>query len=199
MTNHSPDRRQLLHGAADAAGNTGNTAPAVLHTARLVLRPPVIDDFHRFLEIHADPAANRFNPAGPLADREQARQRLDAWIRHWDEHGYGQWAVAAIEAPGHVIGFGGIALRDYLGVQRANLGYRFDAAAWGRGHATELGRAALDAAFHAWRLPEVFGLVRPAHAVSIRVLEKIGMRRIATLDDVPGAAPSLVYQAVTAA
>jgi RimJ/RimL family protein N-acetyltransferase len=38
-----------------------------------------------------------------------------------------------VDEPGRVIGFGGIALRDYLGSARVNLGYRFDPAAWGRG------------------------------------------------------------------
>lgn len=166
---------------------------------RLVLRPPAASDFERFFAIHADPVTNRFNPAGPLVGREVARARLDAWIGHWHEHGYGQWAVATIDAPDHVIGFGGIALWDYLGVARVNLGYRFDTAAWGQGFATELGFAALDFAFTGLRLPQVFGLVRPAHAASIRVLDKIGMRRIGTLDDVPGAAPSLVYRSERAA
>jgi hypothetical protein len=40
---------------------------------------------------------------------------------------YGQWAVATLAAPEHVIGFGGIALRAYLDSQKINLGYRFDA------------------------------------------------------------------------
>lgn len=161
---------------------------------RLVLRPPAMGDLERFFAIHADPATNRFNPAGPLVDRGEARARLDAWIRHWQAHGYGQWAVATADEPAHIVGFGGIALHDYLGVARVNLGYRFDAAAWGKGYATALGAQALDFAFRELGLPEVFGLVRPAHAVSIRVLEKIGMTRIGTLDDVPGAPPSLVYR-----
>lgn len=161
---------------------------------RLVSRKPTMDDFERFFAIHADPLTNRFNPAGPLKDPEDACGRLDAWIRHWQEHGYGQWAVATVDEPAHVIGFGGIALRDYLGVARVNLGYRFDAAAWGKGYATALSLQALDFAFQELGLSEVFGLVRPAHAASIRVLEKIGMMRIGTLDDVPGAAPSLVYR-----
>lgn len=163
-------------------------------TERLLLRPPRMDDLERFFAIHADPETNRFNPAGPLEERDEACNRLGAWIRHWREHGYGQWAVATREAPEHVIGFGGISLRDYLGVMRVNLGYRFEVAAWGKGYASELGHAALGCAFEELQLPEVFGLVRPGHLASIRVLEKIGMKQAGTLDDVPGAEHSLVYQ-----
>ena len=53
---------------------------------------------------------------------------------------------------------------------------------------------ALALAFDTLSLPEVFGLVRPDHAASIRVLEKLGMQRFGLLDDVPGQAPSLVLR-----
>ena len=61
--------------------------------------------------------------------------------------------------------------------RRINLGYRLAVEAWGQGYATELGRDALALAFDTRSLPEVFGLVRPDHAASIRVLEKLGMQR----------------------
>jgi RimJ/RimL family protein N-acetyltransferase len=67
--------------------------------------------------------------------------------------------------------------------------------AWGQGYATELGRDALVLAFDTLDLPEVLGLVRPDHRMSIRVLEKIGMQRCGVLDDVPGEAPSVVFRA----
>ncbi|AZE84180.1 GCN5-related N-acetyltransferase [Pseudomonas orientalis] len=44
-------------------------------------------------------------------------------------------------------------------------------------------------------LQQWFGLVRPDHAASIRVLKKIGMQPFGLLDDVPGQAPSLVLRA----
>ncbi len=162
-------------------------------TDRLVLRQPAEDDFARYFAINADPATNRFNPHGPQTDRAAAAEAFGRWLRHWREHGYGQWAVATRERPDHVIGFGGIALRAYGDMERVNLGYRFDVAAWGQGYATELAAAALDYGLAELGLPALHALVRPAHAVSIRVLEKTGMRRCGELDDVPGQAPSLVY------
>lgn len=145
--------------------------------------------------IYSDPATNQFNPNGPMSDMRQAAALLDVWIRHWKEQGYGWWAVATREAADEVIGFGGVALMHYLDIERVNLGYRFGVPAWGKGYATELGNAALDYAFNELKLLEVYGLVRPTHQVSIRVLEKIGLQRIDLLDDVPGQAPSLVFLA----
>ncbi|WP_312512717.1 GNAT family N-acetyltransferase [Massilia sp.] len=117
-------------------------------------------------------------------------------MAQWRARGLGPWAIAARDDPARVIGFGGISLHTYLEQERVNLGYRFATSAWGRGYATELGHAALAFGFEDRRFNEIFGLVRPQHAASIRVLEKIGMARFATLDDVPGQAPSLVYRAM---
>jgi hypothetical protein len=44
-------------------------------------------------------------------------------------------------------------------------------------------------------LASLFAIVRPSHAASIKVLEKVGMQRMGSLDDVPGQAPSWVYRA----
>jgi RimJ/RimL family protein N-acetyltransferase len=162
-------------------------------TIRLLLRPPSLADLEVFHAIHADPATNQFNPAGPMLHRQQAEHVLGIWLGHWQHYGYGQWAIATHHEPEQVIGFGGIAPRLYGDVERLNLGYRFAEQAWGKGYASELAAASLAFAFEDLGKPEVFAVVRPAHLASIRVLEKVGMQRIDVLDDVPGQAPSWVY------
>ncbi|NWC94917.1 MULTISPECIES: GNAT family N-acetyltransferase [unclassified Pseudomonas] len=170
-----------------------NTQP--LFTPRLILRAPTVDDVASVLAIYGDPETHRYNPAGPLADIAQAKAALDRWLAHWATHGFGQWAISTRDAPEWVIGFGGITLYPYNEVERINLGYRFAVSAWGKGYATELATAALHYGFKALDQPQVYGVVRPGHQASIKVLEKIGMQRIDELDDVPGQAPSLVYVA----
>lgn len=162
--------------------------------SRLIYRQPLPADVQRLLAIFGNPQTNLFNPAGPMPDLAAAQRLLAHWMEQWATHGYGWWAIARKEAPEHIIGFGGIAPLNYLTQQRVNLGYRFAVEAWGQGYATEVGRDALELAFVTLGLPEVFGLVRPDHAASIRVLEKIGMQPFGLLDDVPGQAPSLVLR-----
>lgn len=163
-------------------------------TERLILRAPTQNDLESLFAIYGDPATNQFNPSGPLTRIGQAQGLLDGWLAHWQVKGYGQWAIATREAPDEVIGFGGIDARKYLHVERLNLGYRFGVKAWGQGYATELSQAALDYGFLELEVPEVYAIVRPQHHASIRVLEKVGMQRIDTLNDVPGQAASLVYR-----
>jgi RimJ/RimL family protein N-acetyltransferase len=165
-------------------------------TERLILRPPQPEDLESLFAIYGDPATHQFNPAGPLLELRQAQTMLDRWLLHWAEKGFGQWAVATRETPACVIGFGGLDARMYLETERLNLGYRLGPKAWGQGYATELGRVALDFGFVELAVPEIFAVVRPDHGASIKVLEKIGMQRVDTLDDVPGQAPSLVFKAI---
>lgn len=165
------------------------------NTARLILRPPRSEDLASLFAIYGDPATHSFNPSGPLTDIDKAQALLDTWLKHWREKGYGQWAIAARDTPDQIIGFGGLDARHYLDVERLNLGYRFAVSAWGQGYATELSRAALEYGFAELAVPEIFAVVRPNHVASIKVLEKAGMQRMGSLDDVPGQAPSWVYRA----
>ncbi|SET97555.1 GNAT family N-acetyltransferase [Pseudomonas graminis] len=169
-----------------------------MSSAQLIYRAPEPDDLDRLFAIYSDPRTQLFNPSGPMTDEAQAAGMLEGWIEHWETHGYGWWAIARKDAPEHIIGFGGIGLHDFMGEQRINLGYRFAVEAWGKGFATEMGRAALAFGFSSLNLGDVYGYVRPTHAASIRVLEKIGMKRCGELDDVPGQAPSLMFKGVAA-
>ena len=162
--------------------------------SRLIYRQPQLADLPAVFAIFGDPQTNLFNPAGPMTDIAQAEALLDRWLQHWATHGYGWWTITSAQAPDHILGFAGIAEHDYLGKSVINLGYRFAVEAWGHGYATEAGQTALTHAFDHLGLTEVFGLVRPDHAASIKVLEKIGLRRFGLLDDVPGKAPSLVFR-----
>lgn len=164
-------------------------------TQRLVLRPPKAEDLTSLFAIYGDPATHQFNPAGPLREISQAQTLLGGWLAHWQAKGFGQWAIATRDAADTVIGFGGIDGRMYLDIERLNLGYRFAVTAWGKGYATELSQAALDYALAELHAPDIFAVVRPTHLASIRVLEKIGMQRVESLDDVPGQPASYVYTA----
>ena len=162
-------------------------------SARLVLRAPVASDVSRFFEIFGDPRTNLYNPAGPTANVNDAAAILERIMAHWRAHGFGTWAVARIEAPDEVIGFGGLAVKRFGDVERPNLGFRFAAPSWGQGFASELAAVSVKVG-RLLRLDEVWGTVRENHVASRRVLEKIGMRPVAVIPDPSGAASSVWYQ-----
>ena len=183
---------------AAAFGTCGPSLPSLEHmltTTRLILRRPTPGDLAKLFEIYGDPATNVFNPFGPYPNIEKASTVLADWMDHWDRLGFGQCAVATRSDPELVIGFGGVAYRNYVDTETLNLGYRLHTAAWGKGYATELGAGVLRHALLDLGKPEVFAIVRPINTPSIHVLEKIGMQRVGSLEDVPGQEPSLLYRA----
>lgn len=143
-------------------------------TERLLLCLPTTDVADAYFAIHGDPATNVHNPAGTMVDPAMAIPILESWQRHWREAGYGYWVVRAPE-DGRVLGFGGVRPplpdEDFL-----NLYYRFRPAAWGKGYATELGRAALALAAKSSPGAPVVALIRPRNEPSIRVVQRLGMR-----------------------
>ncbi|HEX3761532.1 MAG TPA: GNAT family N-acetyltransferase [Kofleriaceae bacterium] len=164
----------------------------IVHTDRLILRPVHGNDLEALWAIHGDPATNRYNPAGPLPSRNAAEDLLRQWASHWAAHDFGYWAVATRDEPGAVIGFGGVRLRDLRGAQCLNLFYRLTPTTWGKGYATELGRAAVALAFDRLGHDAVFATVRADNRPSIAVLERLGFQHDGELPDDRGM-PQAVY------
>jgi RimJ/RimL family protein N-acetyltransferase len=142
-------------------------------TDRLLLCRPAVTDADSYFAINADPATNVHNPAGPMVDPAGALPVLELWARHWREEGYGYWTVRDPET-GQVLGFAGV--RPPLrGEDFINLYYRFRPSAWGKGYATEVGRAALALAAKAAPGRVVVALIRPKNEPSVAVARRLGM------------------------
>lgn len=169
-----------------------------MRTSRLLLRRPDADDAENLFAIYGDPRTNAYNPHGPYPNLDRAKTVLATWITHWEQHGFGQWAISSADQPEKIIGYGGLAFKMYGDKDTLNLGYRFGVDSWGNGYATEFATETLRYAFADLNAPDISALVRPLNTPSIRVLEKIGMNKIGILEDesgVPGGRYSLLYRA----
>ncbi|TKI03504.1 GNAT family N-acetyltransferase [Martelella alba] len=162
-------------------------------TPRLLLRPVRATDLADLFRIYGDPETQRFNPSGPYPSREHAREVLHRWLSHWQTEGFGHWAISLKSEADRLVGFGGLALRDFAGQRIVNLGYRLETGVWGQGIATEFANASLDAGF-SHGMARIWATVRDNHLASQKVLLKAGMVMIAQVHDIPGAAPSLLFQ-----
>jgi RimJ/RimL family protein N-acetyltransferase len=109
-----------------------------------------------------------------------SREESDALIArieaHFDEHGFGLWAV---EVPGvaPLAGFVGLSVPRFEArfTPCVEIGWRLAPACWGSGYATEGARAALDFGFGELGLEEIVSFTVPANTRSRRVMEKLGM------------------------
>ena len=144
-----------------------------LDTPRLLIRPFVADDVELVHRVYADPEVMRYVATGALHEVAATARLLRDYDAHQRRHGYSFWAVLE-RSSGALIGDAGL-YRTPAG--EVELGYTLAAPAWGRGYATEAASAWLDAAFGELGLESVVALAEPANVASLRVLEKVGMRR----------------------
>lgn len=149
----------------------------ILETERLLLREFDEGDAAAFYVLGSDPAIIRYtgDPGGGLASVEHAAEVLRSHpLADYRKRGFGRWACVH-KGDGAVIGFAGLKHLDDLG--EVDIGYRLTPAYWGAGLATEAGRAVLAYGLGRLGLTRVIGLVDPDNAASVRVLEKLGLRR----------------------
>jgi RimJ/RimL family protein N-acetyltransferase len=92
-------------------------------------------------------------------------------IRDYATYGYGRFACVWKET-GEVIGFSGVKYVPEIG--DTELGYRFLPEHWGKGLATEAGRASIEFARADLGLARLVALVHPDNVASARVLAKLG-------------------------
>jgi RimJ/RimL family protein N-acetyltransferase len=163
------------------------TYPRTVTTERLLLRPFRESEVEVIFALHGDPETNRFNPNGPMRTLDDARERLALWLGDWSQKGVGYWAVERLEAPGVVVGVGGVRHKELQGQTVLNLAYRFAPEAWGSGFATEVSRVTLEQARE--HIPDVpvVAIINQVNAPSIRVAERLGMRldRVIDYDGMP--------------
>jgi [ribosomal protein S5]-alanine N-acetyltransferase len=144
-----------------------------VRTARLTLREFVPGDFAAVHAYSSDPRVTRYLFFGPR-DEQSTAEYLEGILASQTEVPRTRFELAVEEiSTGRVIGACDLSLieRDVV-----DLGYMLGAAEWGKGYATEVSLALVDAAFFDLRAERVISTVDINNGASIRVLEKIGMR-----------------------
>ena len=151
-----------------------------LETERLLLRPGrAAEDLDALAAMNADADVMRWvAPNRPLSRAESA-DLLDRIVRHWDEHGFGLWAVEPREAGAGCIGVAGLAIPSFLPavLPAAEVGWRLAPPWWGRGYATEAARASVDFGFARLGLRVIVSIIDEHNARSLAVARRLGMGR----------------------
>ena len=144
-----------------------------IRTARLNLREFVASDFQAVHAYSSDPRVTRYLFFGPR-DEEATADYLEGLLASQRERPRNRFELAVEEIDsGRVIG-----ACDLSFIERnvVDLGYMLGIEKWGKGYATEIALALIDAAFFDLRAERVISTVDVNNSASIRVLEKIGMR-----------------------
>jgi RimJ/RimL family protein N-acetyltransferase len=144
-----------------------------LTTPRLHLRPFTLADHEAIHVVYADPEVMRYVGHGAHHTPAETANALRIYGDVLAQRGYSFLAVTE-RATGALIGDGGLHPMGGVGPD-VELGYTLARSAWGRGYATELGRALIAYAFGVLRVPRVVAQVEPANTASRHVLAKLGM------------------------
>jgi ribosomal-protein-alanine N-acetyltransferase len=141
-----------------------------LTTERLHLRPFTDADRLAIHAVYADPEVMRHVGHGAHRTIEETVAALRVYGEVLERRGFSFLAVTERDG-GALVGDAGL----YPLGEDVELGYTLARSAWGRGYATELGRALVAHAFEVLGAPRVVAQVEPGNAGSRRVLEKLGM------------------------
>ena len=147
-----------------------------LRTERLILRRWCPGDRESFARMNADAEVMRHMIR--TLNREESDALVERIEAHFDDHGFGLWAIEVVGAA-PFIGFTGLSVPrfDAAFMPAVEIGWRLDTRHWGKGYATEAARASLVDGFGRVGLKEVVSFTIPANVRSLRVMERIGMTR----------------------
>lgn len=148
--------------------------PDEVRTERLLLRRWRPEDAEPLAEIYAQP---EFLEHMPALDLEETRSQIERVERSWERDGYSQWAAEDAES-GRLIGrLGLLCHRDWPLVDGPvpEVGWVLHRDFWGRGLATEAGRASIEL----WRTrladPQLISITSPRNRRSRAVMQRLGM------------------------
>jgi RimJ/RimL family protein N-acetyltransferase len=147
--------------------------PREVRTERLLLRQWRDSDVEPLAEIYAHPdVEEQLVPTSP----EQTAEQVARFRTRWDEGEPSLWAVDEL-ATGRFIGrIGLIRPSEWeLGGHPVEVGWTLARDVWGRGYATEGGRAGLDAGFAHLADDEIISFTRPTNVASRAVMDKLGL------------------------
>jgi [ribosomal protein S5]-alanine N-acetyltransferase len=151
----------------------------VLETQRLTLRKLSYDDAEFILRLLNDPDFIRFIGDKGVRNLEDARGYLRSGpIASYERFGFGLLRVDLTEA-GEPIGMCGLLKREVLA--DVDIGFAFLPQHRAKGYAFEAASAVASHAYRVYGLTRLAGVTKPDNLGSMRVLEKLGLRRVGTV------------------
>ncbi len=147
--------------------------PTHWSTARLHLRPPVIEDADvLFATYTQDPEVTKYLMWRPHDSAETTRDFVRRCLEQWQDGPTYSWVILT-QLDDQLVGMIDLEIHGF----RAEIGYVLAKRFWGQGYMTEAVRGLID-----WALPQpdiyrVWATCDVENLASARVLEKAGMQR----------------------
>ena len=151
-----------------------------IETDRLVLRELLFSDVDGLFELESNPNVHLFVGNKPVTHIDECRAYVEFIHQQYKDFGTGRWAVILKET-NEFLGWSGIKFitneinnhKDFY-----EIGYRFIEKHWGKGYATEAGKAFIDYAFNEMKVEALYAYADAGNENSRKILEKLGLRYV---------------------
>ena len=151
------------------------------------------EDEPALLRLYSDPEVGK--TLGGTRSPEQVRVRVERFLDHWQQHGFGLW-LFHLQESGRFVGYTGLQkVRLDLpdgSLEGVELLYASLPEHWGSGLITETSKAVIEHAFEVLALPELLCFTMTTNLASRRVMEKNGF--LYELDFVRLDLPHVLYR-----
>ncbi|MBN4004652.1 GNAT family protein [Nostoc sp. LPT] len=148
----------------------------ILETHRLLMRDFVETDWQAVFAYQSNPLYLRYNYWTRRTQKDVC-EFIQMFIDQQKEQPRTKFQLAIIlKEENRLIGNCGIRVND-LEMREANIGYELNTQYWGQGYATEAAQAILKFGFEELEMHRIWSWCVSENVASVKVLEKIGMRR----------------------
>jgi RimJ/RimL family protein N-acetyltransferase len=152
-----------------------------IETERLLLRELKLTDLEGMFALDSDPEVHKYLGNKPVKTIEESLKIIESVLKQYKERGIGRFAVIE-KASGDFVGWSGIRLNTEYNMngytKYYDVGYRLIKRFWGKGYATESGKASVEYAFNTLKLPELFATTELENQASHNALLKIGLHYV---------------------
>ena len=151
-----------------------------IETERLYIRPLSLTDLDGMFEMDCDPVVHKFLGNKPYTSIEQSRETIEYVMSQYRDYGIGRWAVLE-KRTDDFVGWTG---HKYIGgpvnkhTNYYDYGYRLTRKHWGKGYATESGKASLHYGIEQLGFKDIYAMTDINNGASRHILEKLGFRYI---------------------
>ena len=149
----------------------------IFTSERLGFRNWLDEDLPTFAALNSDPVVMEYFPK--TLNKEQSQSMVCRMKKHFEDHGYGLYAVDKLENSEFIgfIGFMKPSFDAYF-MPCTEIGWRLKKAAWNKGYATEGAKRCLEFGFEELKLSKIYSFTATPNIKSERVMQKIGMQKI---------------------
>ena len=151
-----------------------------IETERLLLREVIVSDVDGMFELDSNPNVHIYIGKKPVTTIEQSAAYIENLQQQYKDFGTGRWAVILKET-NEFLGWSGIKfITDEINNHKNfyEIGYRFIEKHWGKGYATEAGKAFIEYAFDNLKADAVYAYADAGNGNSRKILEKLGLRYV---------------------